>query len=235
LTTALAVTNFLPSNGNSQRLPTGLMNNPTTYANTLAGELVALKLSVRFDELNSAFSPSTTLLKNMVIASGTFAGWTVQQLIDAADAKIGNCGGNYGRTTLATAVAAVNTGYAGGTTNSGYLQCPSAAAMMVQAVESLPPTVMVDGMDEEKMKVIIFPNPVRSTANIQVEGTSGDQPTTLDILSLSGTLVEQRHLGVLAEGVSHRIQWQVEGMNAGVYLYRFVSGDRIATGRIIVE
>jgi len=81
----------------------------------------------------------------------------------------------------------------------------------------------------------VFPNPANAIANLQLEGTSNDQPTTFEIHSLNGTLVEQRHLGILAEGLPHRIEWNVTGMSQGVFLYRIVSGDRIATGRIIVE
>lgn len=250
LTTAAAVTAFLPSNGSSVRLPSGLMTNPTSYGNTLAGELVALKLSVRFDEMNSAFSPATTLLKNMVIASGTFAGWTVQQLIDAADAKIGNCGGNYGRTTLATAVAAVNAGYAGGTVNSGYLQCPGASAMIAQSnndgtIDAPAEMSSIDApsTDEEgtaadhskRIEVRVFPNPVRTNANIFIEGTDSEEQTTIEIRSLKGDLLHQRGLGILPDGIPHRVEWNVDGVQGGVYLYRIISGERIATGRIIVD
>ena len=232
LTSASAVIAFLPSTGSSARLPSGTMQNPTTYSNALAGELVALKLSVRFDELNTAFSPSTTLLKNMVITSGTFSGWTVQELIDEADSKIGNCGGLYSRTTLAAALAAINTGYAGGTTNNGYLQCPGGISGLVVENTNTPSIVTAE---ETLLKVAVFPNPANAIANLQLEGTSNDQPTTFEVHSLNGTLVEQRHLGILAEGLPHRIEWNVTGMSQGVFLYRIVSGDRIATGRIIVE
>ncbi|MBL7953112.1 MAG: T9SS type A sorting domain-containing protein [Flavobacteriales bacterium] len=232
LTSASAVAAFLPSTGSSARLPSGTMVNPTTYSNALAGELVALKLSVRFDELNSAFSPSSTLLKDMVITSGTFAGWTVQELIDASDAKVGNCGGLYGRTTLAAALAAINTGYAGGTTNNGYLQCPGGISGLVVENSDVP---QIRTTEETLLKVAVFPNPAHTTANLQLVGTSDEQPTTLEIHSLNGTLVEQRQLGILADGLPHRIEWNVQGLSQGVFLYRIISGDRIATGRIVVE
>ncbi len=236
LTSAAAVTAFLPSSGPTSRLPYGVTQNPgTTYGNTFAGQLVALKLSVRFDELSAPFSSSNVLLKNMIIASGTFAGWTVQQLIAAADSKIGGCGGTYSRATLNTAVTAVNNGYLGGTMNSGYLNCPGPSALALQS----------DDMDgtfggtlvpmEEPLEVSIFPNPVRGTATILIKGTTKDQPTTVEIHSLSGVLVKQIYNGILADGIQHRLSWNVEERAAGMYFYRVVSGDRTTTGKIVVE
>lgn len=235
LTSAAAVTAFLPSSGTLFRLPTGTLQNPaTSYGNSMAGELVALKLSVRFDELFPTFSSAGVSLKNMLIASGTFTGWTVQQLIDAADAKIGSCGGVYTRPALNIAITAVNQGYAGGTISSGYLVCPSALGMALQndPIEGNASSPMV--MDE-LLSVEVFPNPAHTDATLVIKGNSAELPTVVEIYSLSGVLVEQRPLGILTTEVQHRIHWNVENYGAGLYLYRVVSGDRIATGKIMVD
>ncbi|HRH68063.1 MAG TPA: T9SS type A sorting domain-containing protein [Flavobacteriales bacterium] len=236
LTSAAAVTAFLPSTGTVARLPYGAMQNPgSTYSNMLAGQLIALKLSVRFDELSATFSSSNVLLKNMVIASGPFAGWTVQQLIAAADSKIGGCGGSYSRTTLNTAITAVNDGYLGGTMNSGFLICPGSSALALQPEEAEETFTGIPTPKEEQLEVSIFPNPVRGTATILISGTAQDRPTTVEIHSMSGALMKQLYSGTLADGIQHRVTWNAEGRATGMYFYRVVSGDRTTTGKIVVE
>ncbi len=232
LTSASAVTAFLPSTGSTSRLPVGTMQDPgASYGNTFAGQLVALKLSVRFDELSASFSSSTTLLKDMIIASGTFSGWTVQQLITTADAKIGGCSGSYSRATLNTAVTAVNEGYLGGSMSSGYLACPGASGMVIQTgIEGQSVQLM-----EEALEVSVFPNPVQGTATFVIMGATEEQPTTLELYSISGVRIGQLFSGTLAAGSEHRVQWDAEGYATGMYFYRVISGDRIASGKLLVE
>lgn len=55
--TLLTQANFLPSGGTLAALTANLIN-PTTYSNTLAGQVVALKLTVGFDNTYSNFSSS---------------------------------------------------------------------------------------------------------------------------------------------------------------------------------
>ncbi|HMC98190.1 MAG TPA: T9SS type A sorting domain-containing protein, partial [Flavobacteriales bacterium] len=232
LTSASAVTAFLPSSGYVSRLPNGAMQNPgTSYGNTFAGQLVALKLAVRFDELSASFSPATVLLKNMTIASGTFAGWTVQQLITEADSKIGSCGGNYSRTTLNIAITAINEGYAGGTLNSGYLSCPGGSGMVIDGGE---PKV-IEAPLGDVLEVTVFPNPVHGMATFVITGTTEDQPTTVELFSVSGVRVGQLFSGTLARGSEHRVQWDAGSQAKGMYFYRVVSGEHRATGKILVE
>jgi len=236
LTSGSAIFSFLPSSGSPASLPSGLSTNPgSSIANTLAGELVALKLSVRFDEMNPSFSASTVLLKNMVIANGTFAGWTVQQLIAAADSRIGSCGGSYSRATLSAAITAVNEGYVGGTLNSGYLICPGPSALVLQPVGTQAPFEGAVVLDEDQLEVSIFPNPVSGTATFVITGTVKDEPTTVGIYSMSGVLVMELYTGTLADGIQHRLFWNVEDRATGMYFYRVVSGDRTTTGKILVD
>ncbi|MCB0768301.1 MAG: T9SS type A sorting domain-containing protein, partial [Flavobacteriales bacterium] len=236
LTSSNAVTAFLPSYGTIARLPYGLMQNPTNYGNTFAGQLVALKLSVRFDEYDNAYSPSTTLLKDMVVADGLFAGWTVQQVIDAADEKIGSCGNTYTREALNDALTAINQGYAGGTVNSGYLICPSGSGMAPEPVQDEAPVVgTTKSIQVEPISVDVFPNPTSGATVFAFTPTASDQHVTFELRSLNGALIVDRDLGVLPEGVQYRIDWDATGTMAGPYLYRITAGAEVVTGKLIVE
>lgn len=230
LTSAAAVINFLPSSGSASQLPWGTKENPgSSYGNSFAGELVALKLSVRFDELAPAFNPSPVLLKNMVIANGMFAGQTVAQLIASADAKIGGCYSGYSRGDLHIAIAAVNTGYLAGTMDSGYLVCPGPGKMVV------PMAADEFILDDEPMVVTVFPNPANDVATLVINGTEQGSATTVAFYSLSGMQVSSMQVAEGENGVEQRVALDVSMLAPGIYFYKVVSGDRSAAGRIAVE
>ncbi|MEO8589627.1 MAG: T9SS type A sorting domain-containing protein [Flavobacteriales bacterium] len=231
LTSAAAVTAFLPCIGNIAQLPSGTLQNPgSSYSNSFAGQLTALKLSVRFDELSTAFSSSAVPLKNMLIASGTFAGWTVAQLITEADSKIGSCGSSYTRNALNDAITNVNWGYLGGTTSSGYLMCPPSGMMIETGTTETTIEPSLDPLD-----VSVFPNPVSGMATIMITGATYEQPTTVELYSVSGTLIGQIFNGRVPAGTEQRVQWDATNEAKGIYFYRVVSGERVAQGKIIVE
>ncbi len=230
LSDAAAVSAFLPSVGSPMGLPLWITHNPgQSYGNSLAGELVALKITVRFDELAPGFSASSVLLKDMVIAQGEFAGWTVQQLITAADAKIGSCYSSFSRTALFNAIKSVNAGYLGGTMNSGYLICPETPEMIAMDTEHLIAPV------EQGLEVNVFPNPVHDAATLLITGISVGQHTTVALYSMNGLMIRTLDLGTTAQEMEQRIPLDVSSLAAGIYFYKVTSGERSAGGRLVVQ
>jgi len=125
LTSAGAVQAFLPSGTSARALNVGTLINPTskTYNNVLAGQTVALTLSLGFDT-NSNFSPSSTFLGSLVVTSGTFAGKTVNELLLIANTILGGGSSSYTASQINDALDAVNRNYDNGNVNLGYLACP---------------------------------------------------------------------------------------------------------------
>ena len=236
LTNADAVAQFLPSQGPSVRLPFGLMVDPgDTYNNSLAGELVALKLAVRFDEMDEDFSEAGIQLKNAVVAGGLFQGMTVEDLIWEADKKIGGCFSWYSRLQLRNALAAINVGYSGGTVASGYLECPgtspapiSTEAPMVIELEDAPE---VTG---HAITTTALPNPFRDRTTILVDGVPEKERITVEILTADGILLERLFDGE-AEEQELRFDWNASGRATGVYIYRVISMHGVETGRLILQ
>ncbi len=230
LTSATAVKNFLPLRGTPAMLPAGVLTNPTTLNNRLAGELIALKISVRFDEQDPHFSTSTTLLKDMVVASGTFAGWTVQNLITAADARLG--GDTYYTQSfqqLQDAIAAVNLGYRRGNMDSGFLTCPTGVQNMLIAVGNASTPLA------SELKVAVFPNPVQELATFEISGARADQQATVEVFTATGVLLQTLFNGKLHEGMDRQVQWDPGPVAPGIYLYRVISGSKVIPGRIMVQ
>ncbi|MFN5183913.1 MAG: hypothetical protein ACK5D5_12905 [Bacteroidota bacterium] len=123
LTSAQAVTDFLPQGGTPVAL-TQSYTNPTTSISVLAGQVTALSLSVGFDAYDSNFGASNTNLGSMVIATGTFQGWTVNQLIAEGNKVLGGCTSNYTVSQLNAAIDAVNNNFVDGTMVGTFITCP---------------------------------------------------------------------------------------------------------------
>lgn len=123
LTTAQAVTDYLPAGGRPAAL-TASLTDPTGYSNNLASQLVTLALTLGFDQYDAAFGSASSQLADATIASGAFAGWTVQMVFDEANAALGGCSSTYNASTLSGIVAAINESFVDGNIhNSGLLVC----------------------------------------------------------------------------------------------------------------
>ena len=128
LTSALAVRNFLPSGSTPSALPSGNMTNPGSgYNNVLAGQVVALTLSVTFDMYDASFATPAGNLKDLTIASGTFAGWTVQQALNEANKALGGCATSYSLSQLNSVISSINESFVDGTINTGFLNCQNSS------------------------------------------------------------------------------------------------------------
>ena len=128
LTSAQAVRNFIPQGTAPSYLPAGTLTNPTknNFNSVLAGQLVTLTLNVKFDQTFASFGSSSTNLKDLVITTGPFLGWTVQQLLDDANKKIGGCTtvSNASYSAYNDAADKINRAYDNGVSNGNYLACP---------------------------------------------------------------------------------------------------------------
>jgi hypothetical protein len=124
-TSALAIRNFLPQGSSPAALTASFVNPTKTQVNNvLAGQVLALAISLGFDQHFPNFGSNPILLKDLIIASGSFQGWTVQQLFNEANKKLGGCASPYSFSQLNQAVSAINENYVDGTTTGNYLICP---------------------------------------------------------------------------------------------------------------
>lgn len=124
LTTAQAVTDFLPSGSSASALPSGTLTNPGSgYNNVLAGQLVAATLSITFDAYDTDFGSNASLLRDARIGSGTFQGWSVQQVIAEANRKIGGCTSAYSFSDLNAALSRINENFVDGNVTGSFLVC----------------------------------------------------------------------------------------------------------------
>lgn len=225
-TSGSAVITALPTYGTPAQLATGTSVNPSSPANTLVGQIVSLRLAIGFDQLDPNFSSSDVLLKDMLVTSGTFGGWTVQQLLNTAEQVIGGCASTYPLSTLSTALTNVNNGYQGGIMNSGYLSCPGSERMLWET----------DGeeVNGPVPSATIFPNPFSEWTTIVLDELDENEVLTVEVLSADGKVVDTPYNG-LPSGTRHQFDWQVGDRAPGLYLMRITQAGRMWSERLMVQ
>lgn len=125
LTSSAAVAALLPEGGPPSALSGNLID-PTNTGSVLTGQIVALTLSVTFDQCDPNFGGSSTALGDLVIASGTFQGWTVNQLLTEANRVYGGCASIYSASQINNALSSINQNFVDGTMAGNFLECPLA-------------------------------------------------------------------------------------------------------------
>ncbi|MEW6196070.1 MAG: SdrD B-like domain-containing protein [Bacteroidota bacterium] len=129
LTSASAVKDFLPSGGTPAALTQNYIDPGNSLSNTLAGHVVTLTLNVEFDRAGYLGTNSTDLA-DLIIASGTFYGLTVDQFLAIANTALGGGATSYSYSDITDAATAINENFDNGTVDNGYLICEAPKASL---------------------------------------------------------------------------------------------------------
>jgi SprB repeat/Secretion system C-terminal sorting domain len=228
LTNSAAVQKFLPSTGTPRALNVGTMTNPSNYGNTLAGQMVALTLNVKFDLTNANFSSSATNLGNLIMANGMFAGWTVNQILAEANKALGACS-TYNCNDLNNAINNINRNYDNGISNLGYLACPCQARSMSSFTE-----IEADGVvGSEIVAFSSYPNPFKDEAKIQYT-LNYDSKVNIEVYNISGQLVDNIFNGYASANQNYIVVFNAETYKAGVYFVKLVTEQKTQTTKVMI-
>jgi hypothetical protein len=108
-----AVNQFLPQGGKPIPLDTSYIN-PDFRISVLAGQELALALNIEFDLADTSFGNSNNHLKDLCVASGTFEGWTVEEVFEEAGKILGGCASDYSPSEINYAVSSINENFEDG-------------------------------------------------------------------------------------------------------------------------
>ncbi|MCO5170139.1 MAG: hypothetical protein M9894_27715 [Planctomycetes bacterium] len=113
---AAAIEAFLPAGGAAAPLARSHVDPLTTEAGVLAGQVVALTLSLGFDRVDPDFSRDPAALASLVVADPTSpcVGMTVQQVLDEANLVLAGLPARLTPSEATDAVAAVNENFVDG-------------------------------------------------------------------------------------------------------------------------
>jgi hypothetical protein len=122
---ASAVAAFLPQDGETGSFEQSHSDPITTHAGSLAGHTLALALNLEFDLCDPDFGASDRNLRDLLVVNESSAcyGWSVQTVLDEANATLGG-GGTIGASSIVECVMAINENFRNGTTVGSILELP---------------------------------------------------------------------------------------------------------------
>jgi hypothetical protein len=78
----------------------------------------------------------------------------------------------------------------------------------------------------------VYPNPLTANATFRFY-LAEDSQVTLDLYNSTGQRIAQPASGLQLKG-EHNVQWNAEGLPAGIYYYALRTGKQASTGKIII-
>jgi hypothetical protein len=119
-TSSSAVRNFLPQGGTQGKLTANLTNPTTSPAGVLAGQLLALRLSVDFSNKGI----TDTGLANLYVVSGPMAGKKVSEVLSIANSVVGGGSLPSGLSSddINETMDGINNNFVDGNRSNGYLR-----------------------------------------------------------------------------------------------------------------
>jgi hypothetical protein len=224
LTSAAAVTAFLPSGGQAKALTTQYLNPGSSVKNTLAGHLVALTLSLGFDAANPAFGTAGTPLADMIIGSGAFAGQSVSFFMTEANRVLAGLPSSYTVQQVLQTATAINENYVDGTIDMGYLNCPNGNAGLARVRPATAEPVM-----EAPAKLAALPTITSGAFTLQLP--DGEGRAQVQLIDMNGSLIEQRNLLLIGKGQT--LSMDLSRQAKGMYIVRVVTAAGAQSVRVV--
>src|SRR5205085_1373935 len=157
-----------------------MVNPGASYSNVFAGQLMTLAITLGFDNAIPSFSSNTIHIKDLYYnGGGTFNGWTVQQIFNAANAKIGGCASPYTASALSDVLDVINNNYDDGTSDHGHLQCSPVNSGAARTDDETTVTM------SENVIIKAYPNPFSVSSSIEFTLTNDDN-VTLEVYTVTG-------------------------------------------------
>jgi hypothetical protein len=120
LTSSMAIQKLLPTGGKPAVLKESYKD-PTDIKNVLVGHIVALSLSIGFDDYDEDFGKADGSLKKLIIADGHgFDGMTVGDILDEANIVLGGGSSSYSPSQMTEILTKINEYFVDGKQSEKY-------------------------------------------------------------------------------------------------------------------
>ena len=232
LSSAKAVDDFLPSGSSPRALENSYVNPGQTYQNVFAGQVVALTLSVRFDEWDANFSSNSIKLGDLIVNSGTFAGWTVYQILAEANKVLAGEASMYSASQLNAIVDAINNNYDNGKVNLGLLSCPCPTVEKPVAKVAAPAKSTPDVIANQE--AVLYPNPSSGEFNLRFDAPK-ESKILVQIYNAQGTLVADYSSKVVRNNNKASLHVNNSNLAAGLYLVKVKTSTQEKTIKLIIR
>lgn len=224
-TTAQAITDYLPAGGPAKKLTQNYTNPATTdLKNVLVDHLVALTLSVRFDDVDPNFGQAGITLGDMLIGSGAFANWTVRNFLAEANKVLGGTSTYTVQQALETA-SAINENYVDGNTDNHFLNCPTSSSQQQSR------TNLITRNSQLTLPVMrVYPNPAKGRFVIEPGELYGNGQIV--ITNSNGAVIEQKMINV-ARGQT--LSLNLDKQPSGLYFIKLTTGNGEQVQKILLQ
>jgi hypothetical protein len=132
----------------------------------------------------------------------------VNHILEAANQRIGNCGGAYSISQLNSVLTSINENYVDGTMDNGFLSCtpPTQPKMVMPEVE---------GKDD----LFAFPNPTNGDLTVRTTFANAGQ-VTIELFDVSGRRVMQVAAFSANAGEERMLDVNLYDLQSGTYFLR---------------
>lgn len=244
--TSAAVEAFLPSGGPNRTLQQlGLGAGTTTYntssgdlgRSNINGQLLALSISVGFDDAIANFAPSAVELKDMIINAGPYAGMTVGAFLAYANKVIGGTVPSSAAiiSNIHATATAINENNVDGTMDNGYLKCPVTTARVIDATSGRNPVALpvleTTAASNETLELSsVFPNPSRGQVQVKLAAGNASRNVEVMVVDARGTVVERR-----VGAASQVLNFNLRKYGVGTYMVKIYNGSKVQTEKVFVQ
>lgn len=230
LTSAQAVDAFLPSSGVPTALTQNWTNPGSLLNNTLAGQVVALTISVTLDQCIASYSSSSSSLACLVITSGPLVGKTVQEALTIGNQILGGCyTGTLTASQINAILTSINESYVNGISTGSYLTCNPDASCTTGKTD-----VAEIGVLMPAFEVQVYPNPTEGSIVIQYvlpeAATISAIIRSIDGKEVARILDQQEQ----SEG-NYTLTFDGDHLPNGMYLYEISTNANRVVGKILKQ
>jgi hypothetical protein len=249
LSSSEAVANFLPSGGTGVVINQDYLD-PTSLGNVLAGQLVALTLSVGFDEADPSFGEAEIALGEMLIGSGQFTDYTVNEVLMIANQVFGGCESLYSASDMIHVLSEINENYVDGSSNNGFLECPEAGVNPETCVIIRTWTIIfacqdtsyctqtifgsysnLESPEPELLRlagISVYPSPTSGMIRVDASALASDGDM-INVLTLEGDLLREYRY----KGEEEGLFLDLGTLSAGIYLIQWNGAKIQASTRVV--
>ena len=196
--------------------------------NTLSAQVVAAALTIGFDNWDPNFSSNPIHLNTLFYNSGTFNGWTVQQVFNEANKKLSGCSSPYSYSALTSAMDVFNQNYDDGTINLGKLSCSD----NLGKEEGDDASLSLNVSNNVDLNISAFPNPLNAQTTIEFVSAE-DLNGTLEVFNVTGVKIAVLYNGEIKAGQKYSFNYNAENLAAGMYFARLSTNNGTAVQNIV--
>ena len=169
-----------------------------------------------------------------MVISGTFANWTVNQILAEANKILGAQSSPYSASEINAIVDAINNNYDGGKMNNGLLTCPCPGAPAAKGENNAKVVEPQTIVPQTNNAMVLYPNPSNGEFNLKFDAKSGTQ-VIVQLYDSSGKLIGDFSNKVMRSGNNASLNVNNPNLASGLYLVKVKTSQQEKTIKLMIK